>query len=172
MIWRFLSDGGNKIQGIRFSQHNQTEHIACLTRILFRYRKIYHLSSGNLKKSAMLLRFLTPDIRMDIISPRVQMASTNTGCWRGRARRAGGQSPCRPQSVEGRGQFSLGHVRVADLVSVHGKKARPTSAVATNFCRPKAPLAKKCYPPTRPAGATWRGAESIFRTRLQNNKAP
>jgi hypothetical protein len=34
MIWRFLSDGGNKIQGIRFSQHNQTEHIACLCRIL------------------------------------------------------------------------------------------------------------------------------------------
>jgi hypothetical protein len=25
----------------------------------------------------MLLRFLTPDIRMDIISPRVQMAGTN-----------------------------------------------------------------------------------------------
>jgi len=33
MIWRFLSDGENKIQGIRFSRHNQTERIAYLCRI-------------------------------------------------------------------------------------------------------------------------------------------
>jgi len=32
MIWRFLPDGGNKIGRIRFSQHNQTGHIACLNR--------------------------------------------------------------------------------------------------------------------------------------------
>jgi len=44
MIWRFLPDGGNKIGRIRFSQHNQTGHIACLHRIFGRMSRALGLA--------------------------------------------------------------------------------------------------------------------------------